>query len=187
MVKAMASWFNVRKAAQVAAFFAMKEGGTIYVLKLVKLMYLADRRFMELYDVPILNDQLVSMPHGPVNSITYNYLNGSMESTDWDDFLRDCENHQVSVSRIDIGQEQLDELSRAELRVLEEIWNQFGHMGRFEIRDYTHDNCPEWEDPNGSSTPIPYSRVFNFLNKRNSSELEDRVISERQVTAAFVD
>ncbi|WP_088343579.1 MULTISPECIES: Panacea domain-containing protein [Rhodomicrobium] len=181
----MAPWFNIRKAAQVAAFFTLKERGEIYVLKLVKLMYLADRRFMELYDVPILNDQLVSMQHGPVNSISYDYLNGAMESEHWNEFLRDRESHRVSTSRDDLTEADLDELSKAELRVLQEVWDRFGHMGRFEIRDYTHDHCPEWEDPNGSSMPIPYSRVFNFLRKANSAELEDRILSERQVATSF--
>ncbi len=31
-------WFNVRKAAQIAAFFAGKEGKRIQVLKLAKLI-----------------------------------------------------------------------------------------------------------------------------------------------------
>src|SRR6478672_1543419 len=34
--------YNVRKAAQVTAFFAKKEGGAIEVLKVAKLLYLAD-------------------------------------------------------------------------------------------------------------------------------------------------
>ncbi len=69
-------WYNARKAAQVAAFFALSEGGKINVLKLVKLIYLADRSAMEAFEAPILNDKFVSMDHGPVNSITLNLING---------------------------------------------------------------------------------------------------------------
>src|SRR6266480_1606796 len=50
----MRPWFNVRKAAQMAAFFAKQEGGTINVLKLVKLVYLANRAAMEKYDFPLV-------------------------------------------------------------------------------------------------------------------------------------
>ncbi len=181
----MAPWFNVRKAAQVAAFFALKEQGEIYVLKLVKLMYLSDRKYMERYDVPILSDQLVSMPHGPVNSLSCNYINGSLEDASWDEFLTDRASHKVSVSRRNLTEEDLDELCRAEIAVLQEVWDQLGHMDRFALVDYTHENCPEWEDPNGSSNPIPYSRVFNFLRKPNSAELEERVIAERHLSANF--
>jgi uncharacterized phage-associated protein len=185
--KVMVPWFNVRKAAQVAAFFTLKDRGEIYVLKLVKLMYMADRKFMDLYDVPILNDQLVSMPHGPVNSISYDYVSGTEEAPQWEDFLLDRADHKVGLARPEINEGSLDELSRAELRVLQQVWNDLGHMDRFQIRDYTHANCPEWEDPNGSSNPIPYRRVFNFLGKANSAELEDRILSERQVAASFAD
>ena len=46
--------YDVRKAAQVAAFFAIKAGGKINKLRLVKLIYLADRQFMIRYDEPML-------------------------------------------------------------------------------------------------------------------------------------
>ena len=183
----MAPWFNVRKAAQVTAFFAIKERGEINVLKLVKLMYLSDRRFMEMYDVPILHDRLVSMPHGPVNSLSYNYISGTEEDAEWSAILCDGARHMVGLSLPELSEADLDELSRAEVRVLQAIWDELGHMDRFALRDYTHENCPEWEDPHGSSATIPYSRVFNFLRKDNSLELEDRIISERQVAAIFAE
>lgn len=182
----MVFWFNVRKAAQVAAYFALREGGEINVLKLTKLIYLSDRKFMELYDVSMLLDRLVSMDHGPVNSMTLNYINGYAESGDWDEFIADRAGHQVALSSTDITEGQLDELSDAELAVLADTWGQFGHMDRFALRDHTHDNCPEWDDPHGSSTPIRYAQVFKFLGKRNSAELEERVASDRHIASHFV-
>jgi uncharacterized phage-associated protein len=181
----MAAWFNVKKAAQVAAFFALRQGGQIHVLKLVKLIYLTDREFMRRYDVPIIGDKLVSMDHGPVNSLTLNYVNGTAESPDWDAFMSDRAGHMVGVVRGDLNDDLLDELSDAEIRVLGDVWNEFGHMDRFEIRDYTHRHCPEWDDPHGSSTPIRYAHVFKFLGKENSAELEDRVNAERRLSAYF--
>jgi uncharacterized phage-associated protein len=181
----MAPWFNVRKAAQVAAFFALKQGGQIHVLKLTKLIYLSDRAFMERYDVPITGDKLVSMDHGPVNSVTYNYINGTAESPNWDTFMADGSRHMVALSRNDLTEDDLDELSDAEMRVLGEVWERFGHMDRFEIRDWTHKNCPEWDDPHGSSTPIKYAHVFKFLGKKNGDELEDRILAERRIATYF--
>jgi len=32
-------------------------------------------------------------------------------------------------------------------------------MGAWEIRNWTHDHCAEWEDPNGSSRVIPYEKL----------------------------
>ena len=53
--------YKERKAAQVAAYFALKEQGSINVLKLAKLLYLAERESMRLFDEPMFFDRLVSM------------------------------------------------------------------------------------------------------------------------------
>lgn len=178
----MQPWYNSRKAAQIAAFFAMREGGSIHVLKVVKLIYLAERAFMASYESSMLKDQLVSMEHGPVNSITLNRINGSGDDGGkWAEFVSDRANHKVGVANPDLIESELDELSRAELRTLEETWTEFGHLNQWQIRDYTHDNCPEWEDPDFSSQPIPYSRIFKFLGKTDPEELEKRVLRERKV------
>lgn len=172
--------FNTRKAAQVAAYFAKAQGGSINVLKLVKLIYLADRKFLERYDATILNDRFVSMNHGPVNSTAYDYIKGCEEDREnWEEFIDDRGGHMVGLARADISEDDLGELSDAELAVLAEVWQQFGHMDRFEIRDWTHDNCPEWEDPNGSSESIPFARVLSHLDKHNARELAARIESER--------
>jgi len=177
-------WFNVRKAAQACVFFALKEQGQINVLKLAKLIYLADRRFMEKYDCTMLNDRLVSMPHGPVNSMTLNYINGMMVDNEWDTFIAARERHMLGVSGPHVTLGDLDELSAAELECLEETWSAFGHLDPFALRDYTHQHCPEWEDPHGSSNPIPYARLFKFLGKAEvAEELEEKVLSERHMAA----
>ena len=181
----MVSWFNVKKAAQVAAFFALRQGGQIHVLKLTKLIYLSDRAFMERFDVPITGDKLVSMDHGPVNSLTYNYINGTAESQEWDSFMADGAQHMVALSNDRLTEDDLDELSDAEVRVLGEVWARFGHMGLFKIRDWTHKNCPEWDDPRGSSASIRYAHVFKFLGKQNGSELEEQVLAERRIAATL--
>ncbi|HTH08426.1 MAG TPA: Panacea domain-containing protein, partial [Acidovorax sp.] len=68
----MSGTFNERKAAQAAACLLHKAGGSLSVLKLMKLMYLAERRSLKKYGDTITGDAFVSMPHGPVLSMTYN-------------------------------------------------------------------------------------------------------------------
>ena len=58
-------------------------------------------------------------------------------------------------------------------------------MSKYELRDYTHQHCPEWEDPNGSSTPIPYERVFKFLGKPDSGDLAAKIVGERAINEIF--
>lgn len=181
----MAPWFNTRKAAQIVAFFAREQGGTINVLKLAKLIYIADRKNMEKYDFSISGDVFVSMDHGPVNSITLNCINGLEDNrAGWDEFVSDRAGHVVALAR-NVTDKDLDELSHAELETLHEVWRAFGSMSKYEIRDWTHENCPEWEDPEGSSNPIPYDRVFKFLNKANAKELAEQVKIERALKASL--
>lgn len=177
--------FSIRKAAQVAAFFALKSNGQINVLKLTKLAYLADREFMSRYDEPLLFDCLVSMPHGPVDSLTYNYIRGDLSSEDWSQFISDRDGYSVGIANSQITFDNLDEFSDAEFEVLETVWRQFGHFDKYQLRDYTHCHCPEWEDPHGSSNPIPYERVFKFLGKSRCDDLEERIEGLRSVSRQF--
>jgi uncharacterized phage-associated protein len=182
----MKPWFNVRKAAQVAAFFAKQEGGNINVLKLVKLIYLANRKAMEKLDFPLLNDNLVSMDHGPVVSLTYDYINGSQLDRDgWEEFVTDRSGYAVGLVKADLSIDDLDELSEIEIEILTETWKSFGHFDKWKMRDYTHDNCPEWEDPDGSSQPIPYARVFKFLSKQETDFLVRRILDQRRTDELF--
>lgn len=181
----MQPWYNVRKAAQVVAFFATREGGEINVLKLAKLVYLADRRNLEKYEFPITWDNLVAMDHGPVNSITLDCVKGMYDRVAvWEEFVTDRASYQVGAQK-SFSLADFDELSDAELGTLEETWGQFGTMSKYQIRDWTHENCPEWEDPHGSSSPIPFGRLLKFLGKQDANELEADLLAERSARAAF--
>ncbi len=70
--------FSARTVAQMAAVFADKQGGMINILKLVKLLYLADRESLQKHGNPISFDRLVSMDHGPVLSRTLNLICGAV-------------------------------------------------------------------------------------------------------------
>lgn len=179
--------YSVRKAAQVTAFFAKKHGGSVEVLKLAKLVYLADREFMSRYDFPILFDHLVSMPHGPVNSMTLNYISGLEARRDhWEEFIAARAGNMIGLTNPEISLDDLDELSEAEAHVLEIVWDQFGQMTSWQLRNYTHQHCPEWEDPHGSSNPIPYERVLKFLGKEHSSEIAEDIDSMRALDKFLV-
>lgn len=177
--------YNVRKAAQVVAFFVLKADGAINVLKLSKLIYLAEREFMERYDAPMFYDRLVSMDHGPVTSISLNLINGFLEHEDWARFVAGRSNYDVGLASPSLTPEALDELSPADLEVLQSLWDRFGDFSKYRLRDYTHDACKEWENPHGSSTPIPHERVFKFLNKENSEELAENIERYRATAALF--
>lgn len=181
--------YNERKAAQIAAWFLRQQGGRMPHLKLIKLMYLADRQALAEHGFPLSGDSVVAMPHGPVLSLTLNYINGDLESGEdgWEAWISDRENYEVALRERPQGHDKLDELSPADVDILTGVWKRFGGMTKFQISDYTHDHCPEWQDPQGSSFPIPFSRIFEALG-RNPDEakwLEQRITEQTQIDRLF--
>lgn len=167
--------YNARKAAQTIAFFAMKNGPQpLAVIKAVKLVYLADRESVRRYGFPIQDEDRVSMKHGPVNSETYAMINGERDPREsgWADFLRDRDDHNLSLARDGLTEDDLDELSEADIEVLDTVWDQFGGMSKWQLRDWTHvrANVPEWEDPGSTSMLIPLERMMSCLGVHNVEE-----------------
>lgn len=162
--------FDEQKAANAAAYFLFRSGGPMEmeVLKLMKLLYLAERRSFELFGEPLIGDRLVSMPHGPVLSLTYNHMNGELDSAPggWDDWIGGRFDHMLGLCagrEIRSPEQDLLALSELDLEILDAVWRDFGHMSAFELRDYTHRYCPEWRDPRGSMIPMTYGDLFQAL------------------------
>jgi uncharacterized phage-associated protein len=180
--------FNPLKAAQVIAYLALKAGGRLDTIKAVKLVYLSDRESIQQWGAPILDEQHVSMPHGPVNSSTYSHLNGEYDLTasGWADYLEDQAGHVVAVNS-SVAVDDLDELSDSDIACMDAVWGKFGHMGKWQIRDWTHDrnNVPEWEDPNGSSRPIPLERIMTLVGVENADAQAEMVKDQRRIGQLF--
>ena len=172
--------FLAERVAQIAAEFSRLEGGSVSVLKLVKLIYLSDRLSMERYGAPITYDRLVSMDHGPVPSRTLNLING-YESEEWDQWMASRENHHVSVRSVKFCREDLDELSDADMEIISEVWKTFGAMNQWDLSEYTHQHCKEWKNPHGSSLPIHERQIFLALGwNREEAVAAQRAIGDQR-------
>src|SRR6266498_4262278 len=93
--------FNEQKSIQLAAIFLKLRGGEMKHLKLIKLMYLADREALKRWTHPITGDRYISMKHGPVLSNVLNLINGEHRPGDasecWADFIAESEPHTVKL------------------------------------------------------------------------------------------
>jgi uncharacterized phage-associated protein len=184
--------FSERKSAQAAAYLLYRAGGSMALLKLIKLMYLAERESFKRYGDTITGDEFVSMAHGPVLSRTLNLLNGFNDSKEggWDAWISDRENHSVSLKSPELigSVDDLTALSETDVECLAAAWERFGHWDKYRLRDYTHtDACPEWEDPLGSSRPIPYARILKAVghDPDQVQSLSRRLHEQRYISAAL--
>ena len=160
--------FNERKTVQAAAFILNRHGGSLNYMVLIKLLYLADRKALIERGLPITGDRMVSMDQGPVLSMVLDLINWGKRNqpSPWFDYISPPDAYSVSLI---CAEPEDDELSRYELSILEDIDERFGKMDKWDLVDYMHD-LPEWDDPHGSSIPIPPVRVLR------EADVSDEVI-----------
>lgn len=151
--------FNEKKATQVAARFLVFAGQRLPYMSLLKLMYITDREALRRWGTPVTNDRYVSMKLGPVLSGVYDLLVIPREvPTYWHRYISSPEKYEVSL----LGDPGDDQLSRAEEKLIEEIFATYGQQSQWQLSDLTHE-FPEWEDPDGSSTPIDVKDILHAV------------------------
>lgn len=156
----MVRWrYREDKATQAAARFLRLRGGKMSHLKLIKLLYLAEREALTRLGSPLTYDAYVSMPHGSVLSATLDRINEreSYEGGYWDTYIGPKQNNEVALRNRDMVPD--DQLSKAEEQLIDEVFERYGHLTRWELRDKTH-QLPEWTDPEGSMLPITAADIL---------------------------
>jgi len=155
--------FNEAKATQAAACLLRLRGGRMKYLKLIKLLYIADREALSRWGRPITTDRYVSMKEGPVLSNTYNLIHSEpspFEQSIWHRHIRTVGDWDVAL----VGDVPKDELSQVEEELLAEVFRVHGQKNRWNLVSETH-KFPEWEDPGTGSLPITYREILKALNK----------------------
>ena len=158
--------FDEKKAAQAASVLLDRHGGTMPYIKLIKLLYLADRKSLIETAFPITGDRFISMSNGPVLSLVYDLIRYSHSSADsiWRRLILSREYDAVLV---DVPQR--DHLSDYEEDILHDIFNEHGQQDKWELIEFTH-TLPEWTDPGNSSLPIDPEAILK-LNGYTETQL----------------
>jgi uncharacterized phage-associated protein len=162
--------FDENKATQVAAFFLDLRGGQMHYIKLIKLMYLADREALLRWGVPITRDRYVSMDNGPVLSKVLKLITEDRPKPVWSRFIS-APLGEYEVRLLEAA--PADCLSRAEENLMREIFETYGHRNRWDLIDNVMHKLPEWQDPNKSSIPI---QIREILKAGGESEDEIRAV-----------
>jgi uncharacterized phage-associated protein len=167
---------------QLAAYLLAKHGGKMEYIKLIKLLYFIDREALNLWGEPLTFDTYYSMDNGPVLSQTYNRLKPSLDpeaDTYWDHFIS-TSGFSVNL----IAQGEVSKLSRAVIELADRIYQQYGHMDRWDLIDNVCHRLPEWKNPHGSSIPISYEDILRALGKTDE---EIREIDNNLRDQAYID
>ena len=179
-MKPISFCYNPQKATQAILWLLHKHGGGMDKLKLVKLIYYADREHLALYGRPIIGGTYVAMQNGPVSSELLIHLNKAAKEAGLSFSLQ---GYQILAK----GAVDEDELSESDIEVLEHINSEYGRYDTFTLRDLTH-QLKAWRacypDPTvNTSHPLPYEKFFLDLE---DDEILD-LIREHQETIDFFD
>ncbi len=158
--------FRGDKAAQIAVLLLKKEGGLINYTKLIKLMYVIERESILRWGSPTIGDDCYSLPNGPILSHTLDCISGTTYSDHvnevWDKYIVNIGKYDVGLSPEGKDLPELNCLSRAELKLVDEVYEKLGNKDYKELIKWSHDpnNIPEWENPRSSRLPISFRAIL---------------------------
>lgn len=136
-------------------------------IKLVKLMYLADKYHLIRYGRTITNDDYYAMEHGPVGATIKDVLSldaFNISSEGYKYASRFLEKIDKNNFRAKSAKTTFNMLSESDKEALDFVIKNFGKMSSWELRNYTH-KYPEW---------YQYKDLFkNKLTRRERIDIKE--------------
>ena len=149
----MAETYSATTIAKWFVDWANAEDAELSNLKLQKLLYYAQGHHLALYGQPLFREDLQAWSHGPVVPSVYREFKafgaGSIVLADDDPF-------------------NWDEIDSATSQFLAKVWNTYGGIAAWKLRNMTHDE-PPWADhfvKDERSTVIPKDEIGAYFQSR---------------------
>ncbi len=173
--------FNIKKTLQaISAFLHFHGTKDMSYLRLLKLLYIADRESIKETGLPITGDHVVAMKHGPVLSRVYNLIKKG-DTIDWPIWSR----HFRTVGyRIELVEDPGNgKLSKYEIGKLQELTKRYEDQNEWDMVEITHE-FEEWKqnNPGKTSKPIPLVHILAALGRAAD---EVAIVQEAQDQQAF--
>ena len=179
----MKSRFDETKSTQMAGCLLQLAGNHMNYMKLIKLMYIADREALKRWGHPLTGDEYYALPHGPIVSRVYDLIADEPDlssSAYWNTFIA-THNYEVELKQ----STPADSLAPADVDLLHDVFRQFGHLNQWQLRDLTH-GFPEWRDPSGSRLAIRYLDILRAVGREETAEEEAGEIEDRNFFATLL-
>jgi uncharacterized phage-associated protein len=163
--------FDFHKALQASGVLLSLDANRMAYVRLLKLLYIADREWLAEAGRTISGDEAVAMKNGPVLSRVYDLIKGVAPRADyWDDYIRKVD-YSVELTN-DPGR---GKLSKGEIEKLTEVSERYRTMDDWELSEHTHE-FPEWKNhyQPDASTPIPWREMLEAQGKADLIEIAER-------------
>lgn len=173
--------FDIKKTLAAVAFLMDREGGQLDMFLGLKMLYIADKEALVRWGKTITGDSFWALPKGPALRTIYNLFKGEAPESYqviWDDYFSEKMNHSIHLLR----PVNVEVLSERETEVLESARQQINKFAPWEVSEWTHKTCPEWQDPRGSSFPIDPAVILKNAGRTDAEieaiEEEDRTFNQ---------
>lgn len=154
--------FRIDAAVALASFFIGKsDRSEMNDLRLMKLMYLAERESIGQIGSTLTGATFASLPKGPILSEILT-LSKSSDPNEWTRSIAfekhdgEKSNHFRMLRPVDYR----EHFSQAELEILEQVWRDYGSRTKWQLVDLTHE-FPEWNkavcQPEAPARSLPIS------------------------------
>lgn len=174
--------YSEAKAAHAAAYFLKLGNGSLELLKLMKLMYLAERSFYARYSRAMIGDEPYADRHGPVLDSVYRAASDySNDYPTWRELICERQGNDIDLKDRSVA---LLKLSQADRKVLDAVWDEHGHRTGSQLRKYTHRFCPEYDELSftlwSPRRPINMTRLLTSVGMSEAEAAA--VIVEKQIS-----
>ena len=160
--------FDVQKAIQAAGELLRFERNRMSYIRLLKLLYIADRDAIRECGMPLLGSRAVAMDHGPLHGDVYNLVKGVHENTAmWSRFFSTIGYKVEATDQPDNGL-----LSPYEIKKLREVSEKYAPFSDVEICDQMTHTFNEWikNYQPGTSRPIQLEDIVDAVGRSGDKQ-----------------
>jgi len=183
---------EINKIKAVTEYILHQMGVPVDYIHLFKVMYFAQEKHLAIYGVPLLPDTFVARKHGPVPTLTYKVLRVAEGKTQdvTEDLLAFAaeltlsvvNGHQV-VGLAPNVKVDMDELSRSNIRILDQWIAHCKGIDSFDLSELSHDKA--WQKAiHQTERTGEYTRISLYDMAASGGASDDmlKVIKERQIS-----
>ncbi|MBX9678954.1 MAG: SocA family protein [Gemmataceae bacterium] len=171
---------DVAKVIQAIGVLFREDGvQSMNYMRLLKLLYIADREAILETEQPIVGGPFIAMERGPVLEEVYDLIRG--QHTDmplWGDFL-ETKRYNIEL----IQKPDVKKLSRYEIKKLQDVSRRYIFQDEWDLAKITHE-FPEWikNNPGSSSRKIPLDDILDALE---IAESKAAIVADTQESAGL--
>jgi uncharacterized phage-associated protein len=152
--------FDFDRSLEASAYLLQLGGGSMEYIRLLKLLYIAERELLAEEALPMTGDIYTAMDYGPVLSTVYDIiLDKNWQGAEWHKFIRRT-GYSINLAA-DPG---FDHLSASVVTKLREVHARYSEMNVWDLVKVTH-TFPEWKKnyPGSGCRSIPLEDILEGM------------------------